>query len=56
MLVGHLPFMAKLAALLVAGDAEAALLDYRPGSVLCLERDDSGSWRIAWMLRPELLT
>ena len=55
MLVGHLPFMARLAALLVTGDAEQALVEFRPGSVLCLESDDSDSWRVAWMLRPELL-
>ena len=55
MLVGHLPFMAKFTAYLVTGDAEHDLVEFRPGSVLCLEADDSGNWRIAWMLRPELL-
>ena len=54
-LVGHLPFMAKLAAQLVTGNTEQALVEYRPGSVVCIESDDSGNWRIAWMLRPELI-
>ena len=53
-LVGHLPFMARLAALLVVGRADAEIAAFRPGSMLCLERDDD-SWSVAWMLRPELL-
>ncbi len=55
-LVGHLPFMAKLASHLVVGDAVQALVEFRPGSVLCLESTDSGNWHISWMLRPELLS
>lgn len=55
LLVGHLPFMARLAAWLLVGDAERQLLVYRPGSVACLERNESGDWHLNWMLRPELL-
>ncbi len=55
-LVGHLPFMAKLASHLVIGDADQALVEFRPGSVLCLESAGSGNWHISWMLRPELLS
>ena len=55
MMVGHLPFMAKLVSLLVTGDAEHSLVSYRPGSVVCLESIDGGRWHINWMLRPELL-
>jgi phosphohistidine phosphatase len=53
MLVGHLPFMARLAGRLVAGGEDAGVA-FTPGSVLCLERDQH-RWTIAWMLRPELL-
>ena len=56
LVVGHLPFMAKMAAWLVTGDAERTLVEYRPGSILCLQLDTDGNWRIDWMLRPELLT
>ena len=56
MLVGHLPFMAKLAAHLVAGNAQTELVEFRPGSVLCLEMSETENWRMAWMLRPELVT
>lgn len=54
-LVGHLPFMARLAGRLVAGDAEAAVAAFTPGSVVALERDDDGAWSVAWMIRPELV-
>jgi phosphohistidine phosphatase len=55
MLVGHLPFMAKLASRLVAGREDAGVVAFQPGSVLCLERGDQQRWTIAWMIRPELL-
>lgn len=53
-LVGHLPFMTRLAALLVVGRENADIVAFRPGTMLCLERAED-SWSIAWMLRPELL-
>jgi phosphohistidine phosphatase len=55
MLVGHLPFMARLASRLVAGRDGAGVVAFQPGSVLCLEHADEQRWTIAWMLRPELL-
>jgi len=55
MLVGHLPFMARLASRLVAGREDAGVVAFQPGSVLGLERSDRQRWTIAWMLRPELL-
>ena len=55
MLVGHLPFMVKLVSQLVAGNESTAVTAFRPGSVVCLEREETGNWVIAWMIRPELL-
>jgi phosphohistidine phosphatase len=55
LVVGHLPFMARLVSHLVAGDEVLRLVEYRPGSVVCLEHDGDLGWRIAWMVRPELL-
>jgi len=54
LIVGHLPFLAKLVSRLVTGDEEHLLVRYQPGSVVCLEQDEGGVWAIAWMLRPEL--
>ena len=54
MLVGHLPFMAKLVARLVAGDERRPVAAFVPGTVVCLEQAETGDWVIAWMVRPEL--
>jgi phosphohistidine phosphatase len=56
MLVGHLPFMGKLASWLLSGTEQADAVSFRPGSVACLERGAEGSWTLAWMIRPELLS
>ena len=55
LIVGHLPFMAKLVAHLVINDENKPIIAYQPGSVVCLERDNEAHWYINWMIRPELL-
>ena len=55
MVVGHLPFMARLVTRLVAKSDDGTIVAYLPGSLVCLERDDDGAWAITWMLRPELV-
>jgi phosphohistidine phosphatase len=55
MLVGHLPFMARLVSLLLAEDPDRPIAAYRPGTVVCLESGAEGGWQIDWMIRPELL-
>lgn len=53
MLVGHLPFMARLAAVLLTGRSEPPVCAFQPGSVACLAREET-HWTLVWMLRPEL--
>jgi phosphohistidine phosphatase len=56
MIVGHLPFLGKLAASLVVGDEARDVLAFRYAGVVCLERDDGGrDWKVAWMIAPDLL-
>ena len=55
LLVGHLPFLAKLVAHLTTGNDELTIVDYTPGSIICLERKVENGWRIRWMLRPDLI-
>ena len=54
-IVGHLPFMAKMVSQLLLEDQDKIIAAYRPGSVVCLEHADDGAWQLAWMIRPELL-
>jgi len=53
MLVGHLPHMQRLAALLVCGDPERPAIRMRNGGVLCLEKGESG-WSVLWQINPTL--
>ena len=56
MIVGHMPFLGKLASALVAGDESADVVAFQQGGVICLERDEGGTWRLGWMVIPELLS
>jgi phosphohistidine phosphatase len=55
MIVGHLPFLGKLAALLVTGSEANEIVEFQYGSVVCIERHHEGKWKIAWMISPALL-
>ena len=55
MIVGHLPFLGKLAALLVTGDETMDVVSFQYGCVVRLERHDVGTSTVTWMLRPDLI-
>ena len=55
LLVGHLPFMARLVSHLLVADERQATVAYRPGAVACLAWEETDGWRLAWMVCPELL-
>ena len=50
MLVGHLPFLDRLASLLVTGDAERSIVRFQMGGIVCLVREDE-KWVVGWMSR-----
>ena len=52
MLVGHLPHLARLAGLLLAGDADRQPVKFQPGGLVALERTDAG-WQVAAVIPPE---
>lgn len=53
MVVGHLPFLERLAGLLLVDDAERRLFRMQNGGILALERDDD-AWLIRWAVMPTL--
>ena len=55
MIVGHMPFMGRLASALLAGDTEVGFVGFSTVAVACLERDDDERWQLAWLVAPELL-
>jgi len=54
MMVGHLPFLTKLASMLLSGFL-ADMIAFQPGGILCMERGPDHRWRIGWMVTPELI-
>lgn len=55
MLVGHLPHLGKLASLLLCDEKERNVVSFKMGGIVCLKRDDAGSWSLQWMITPETL-
>jgi phosphohistidine phosphatase len=53
MIVGHLPFLARLAGLLLAGDPNQPVVRFRNAAIVCLTREDD-RWHVAWILTPEM--
>jgi len=53
MLVGHLPFMERLAGHMLAGDADRAVVDFTNAGIVCLAKEDE-RWQVVWILTPEI--
>jgi phosphohistidine phosphatase len=54
MLVGHLPFLSRLASLLVAGNPEGGIVRIRQAGIVCLSQE-GGKWAVNCVMPPELL-
>ncbi len=55
MLVGHLPHLGKLSSFLLGGDKEKSIIAFKMGGVVCIKRDDAGTWTLQWMITPEIV-
>ena len=54
MVVGHLPFLSRLAGFLLTGDAGREAVRFHNAGVVCLAEEDS-VWRVEWVLVPALV-
>ncbi|HOW53449.1 MAG TPA: phosphohistidine phosphatase SixA [Syntrophorhabdaceae bacterium] len=54
-IVGHLPFLDRLLALLVTGEAGMAIIDFKTSGAVCLKPAGGGRWLIEWALSPEVI-
>lgn len=52
-IVGHLPFLEKLASLLLTGQEDFELVCFKYSGVLCLEHEQH--WKITWFLTPDMI-
>jgi phosphohistidine phosphatase len=54
MLVGHLPFLSRLASVLLCNDPARDLVQFRMGGLVALQRDNK-LWTIKWLIIPDIL-
>ena len=56
LIVGHQPFMSRLTSRLLLGAEQPVIVDFTPGTAVCLARRRvTGAWLVAWVMPPELL-
>lgn len=55
MIVGHMPFMAKLASLLLTGREFSGTVAFQQGGIVALSSSEPNQWQIDWMIIPNLL-
>jgi phosphohistidine phosphatase len=55
MLAGHLPFMNRLASLLVSGDPDHCVVNFTPATLVCCARQGL-RWIVKWILAPSPAT
>ena len=55
MLVGHMPFMSQLVSALILGKDSYDILQFSPGTVVCLDRIENHRWILNWVVRPDTL-
>jgi len=53
MIVGHLPFLEKLASFLVSGDEGAKAVTFRYSAIACLEKKEPGRWAVDRIIKPD---
>jgi phosphohistidine phosphatase len=54
MLVGHRPFLERLAGLLLSGDERRAVVSFQKCGLVCLIRSESRIWAVEWIVTPDL--
>lgn len=55
-IVGHLPYISRLASHLLARDEAAFAWGFDSCAMACLERESTGRWRLRWFVVPSMLT
>ncbi len=55
MIVGHLPFLERLASFLLCGDESRRPILFRYGGIVCLAQKEDKAWAVRWILIPEMV-
>lgn len=54
LIASHLPFVARILSQAIAGSPDQQLLEFRPGSIAAVERDERGAWHLLCFACPGL--
>ena len=55
MLVGHLPFMERMASYLITGSIDQPVIKFQNSGIVCLDKDpETQAWVIKWTLMPNI--
>jgi len=55
MIVGHMPFLGRLAASLLCQDESLPVVAFRTAGIVRLDHLDQGGWTLRWALPPDVL-
>ena len=55
LIASHLPFVARVVSQAVTGSSDQQLVDFRPGSIAVIERNESGAWHLIYFAGPGLI-
>lgn len=53
LIVSHLPFVGRLISELVTHNENNTMIDFKPGTLVCLEQLEHTRWIINWVLTPD---
>jgi phosphohistidine phosphatase len=51
-LVGHLPHLDKFSSLILSGDSDKKIIDFKMGGIVCLKKIEGNSFAVGWMITP----
>ena len=55
MLVGHLPHLDRLAAMLLTGNRDRSIIRFANAGIVALRREPEKGWQMAWMVTPDIV-
>jgi len=55
MIVGHLPFLGRMAAALLCQDESMPVVAFEQAGVVRLDRDEGGRWSLRWAIPPDIM-
>ncbi len=55
MVVGHLPFMERMAALMITGNTDRPIFRFQNSGIVCLDKHpEAGTWVVKWAIMPNV--